>query len=216
MTTKQELMQFWESMKVDEQLLDAFAVIPRENFISPSLQAHAYDDHPLPTLRKQSISQPSTVMIMLKALELKAGHTVFEVGAGVGYQAALISRIIGLKGKLVTTDIIPELVQLTRKNLAVLGLSNVTVLESDGSEGCSAQAPFDRIIITAACPTIPQPLIDQLKEKGIVLAPVGDLESQTLVKGTKIKGRLELEFLGPFVFVPLRGKHGFKEVDGYY
>ena len=213
MATKQELMQFWESMKVDERLLNAFSAVPRENFIPLGLRDHAYDDHPLPTLRKQSISQPSTVMIMLKALELEEGQTVFEVGSGVGYQAALISKIIGLKGKLVTTDVIPELVQMTKKNLLELGIRNVTVLEADGGEGYPSQAPFDRIIITAACPTIPQLLIDQLKEKGIILAPVGDIESQTMIKGTKVKGRLELEFLGPFVFVPMRGRYGFKEAD---
>ncbi|MBI2146049.1 protein-L-isoaspartate(D-aspartate) O-methyltransferase [Candidatus Woesearchaeota archaeon] len=213
MGTKQQLLQFWESLKVEPQLLDAFNAIPREHFVPPTLRAHAYDDHPLPTSRKQSLSQPSTVMVMLKALELAPGQSVFEVGSGVGYQAALISKIIGPTGKLITVDVIPELVHASRKNLLELGLHHVTVLEADGGEGFPAQAPFDRIIITAACPTIPQPLLDQLKDGGIVLAPVGDMASQIMVKGTKVKGRLELEFLGQFVFVPLRGMFGFKEID---
>ena len=90
------------------------------------------------------------------------------------------------------------------------------IMEGDGSVGYQPEAPYDKIIITAACPTIPEPLIQQLKEGGIILAPIGDLRSQTLVKGTKIQGKLELEFLGQFVFVPLKGKYGFKENGMYY
>lgn len=198
-------------MGVDKKLLKVFAQIPREQFIPLSLRAHAYDDHPLPTIRNQTISQPSTVMIMLRALDLQPGENVFEVGAGVGYQAALMANLVGKQGKVVTSEVIPELVQFSRQSLEDLELKQVTVLESDGAEGHPVQAPYDKIIITAACPTIPPPLIDQLKEGGIIIAPVGDLQSQTLVKGTKINGKLELEFLGDFVFVPMMGKYGFEE-----
>lgn len=211
MATKQQLMYFWKTLGVDETLLTAFSKVPREQFVPPQLKMHAYDDHPLPTVRNQSISQPSTVMIMLSALDLQAGEKVFEVGAGSGYQAALMAQLVGKKGKVVTIDVIPELVHFARCNTADLNLQHVLVLEGDGAEGHLEEAPYDKIIITAACPTIPQPLIDQLKENGVIVAPVGDLQSQTLVKGTKIDGKLELEFLGDFVFVPMMGKYGFEE-----
>lgn len=211
MVSKQELLQFWKSKGVEDSLLTAFSKIPREQFIPPQLKIHAYDDHPLPTVRNQSISQPSTVMIMLSALDLQAGDKVFEVGAGSGYQAALMAQLVGKKGRVVTIDVIPELVHFARCNTADLHLHHVQVLEGDGAEGYPEEAPYDKIIITAACPMIPQPLINQLKEGGIIVAPVGDLQSQTLVKGTKVNGKLELEFLGNFVFVPLVGKHGFEE-----
>ena len=213
MSSKNELLLNWQDKNVDERLLLAFEQIPRELFVPPQFKEYAYEDQPLPTVRKQSISQPTTIMIMLQSLEIKEGERVFEIGAGAGYQAALISKIIGKSGTLVTVDVIPELVQLAKRNMKDLKLTNVIVLEADGSEGFLAQAPYDRIIITAACPNIPQPVIDQLREGGVIVAPVGDLEGQTLVKGTKVNGKLELDFLGPFRFVPMIGKYGFKEVD---
>ncbi len=216
MTSKPELMEFWKRLQIHDSLLEAFSVIPRENFVPPRLQIYAYEDQPLPTIRRQSISQPTTIMVMLQALELQPGDTVFEVGAGVGYQAALISQIIGPTGKLVSLEVIPELVHLARRNLADLGLTQAQIFEADGSEGYPAEAPYDKAVITAACPTIPQPIIDQLKEGGIVVAPVGDLQSQTMVKGRKVGKRLELTFLGSFVFVPMKGKYGFKEVEMFY
>ncbi|MEK6901656.1 MAG: protein-L-isoaspartate(D-aspartate) O-methyltransferase [Nanoarchaeota archaeon] len=209
--TKQELLSFWQSSGMDERILHAFAEIPRELFVSVQLQPHAYDDVPLPTIRKQSISQPTTIMLMLQTIDLQPGEKVLEVGAGAGYQASIISKLIGPQGILITLEVIPELVQIAKHNLQTLQLTNVNVYEADGSEGFPTEAPFDKIIITAACPTIPQPIIDQLNENGIVIAPVGDLRSQTMVKGTKVNGHLELEFLGPFVFVPMKGKYGFKE-----
>ncbi len=211
MATQQQLLQFWKTMGVPTKLLNIFAKVPRENFIPPQLKAHAYDDHPLPTVRNQSISQPSTVMIMLQALDLQPGEKVLEVGAGSGYQAALIAHLVGRKGQVISVEVIPELVYSARCNIAELKLSQVQVLEGDGAEGYAEGAPYDKIIITAACPSIPQPLIDQLKEGGTIVAPVGDLQSQTMVKSIKVNGKLELEFLGDFVFVPLMGKYGFEE-----
>jgi len=213
MLTKEHLLSSWRSMNVNEKLLKAFEAIPREIFVPPKFQSQAYDDHPLPTLREQSISQPTTIMLMLQALGLKEGEKVFEVGAGVGYQAALIAEVIGEKGKLVTTEIIPELVYIAQKHLRSLGFRNATILEADGSEGYEVAAPYDRIIITAACQAIPQPLVDQLREGGVIIAPVGDIETQMMVKGTKINENLEFEFLGTFCFVPMKGKYGFKEEE---
>ncbi len=215
-TTKEQLLYFWQTQNIDSRLLRAFDKIPRELFVPPQLKRYAYEDQPLPTMRRQSISQPTTIMLMLQALELRKGDKVFEVGAGMGYQAALMATLVGKNGKVVSAEVIPELVQMSRLNLANLGLHHTLVVEGDGGEGYPEEAPYDKIIITAACPTIPQPLIEQLKEGGVVVAPVGDLESQTMVKGVKVEGRLSLEFLGPFVFVPMKGKHGFKEVEMYY
>jgi protein-L-isoaspartate(D-aspartate) O-methyltransferase len=215
MTTKQYLLAKWRAINAKQDILDAFAAVPREHFIvDEEMKELAYHDQPLPTMRKQSLSQPSTVMIMLQALELAEGQQVFEVGAGVGYNAALMAHLVGSTGKITSTEVIPELVHLAKTHVEMLGMTNVDILEADGSAGY--KGPYDRIIITAACPTIPQPLIDQLKLGGIVVAPVGDIEDQTMVKGIKREKGLDLIFLGPFKFVPLKGKYGFKEVEMYY
>ena len=99
---------------------------------------------------------------------------------------------------------------VARRNVEGLKCSHVQVLERDGSQGVPEEAPFDRVMITAACPQIPQPIIEQTKEGGIIVAPIGDLKEQTMVKATKVGKRLEFEFLGNFVFVPMQGKYGFK------
>ncbi|MCX8147471.1 MAG: methyltransferase domain-containing protein, partial [Candidatus Woesearchaeota archaeon] len=146
------------------------------------------------------------IMIMLQALEPKESDKVLEIGTGSGYNAALLSKLVK---KVVTTEIIPELVEYAKKNLKKAGIKNVEVFHSDGSRGHKKEAPYDKIIVTAACPEIPLPLIEQLKENGIIVAPVGPLYSQKMIKGTKKKGKLVLEELGDFVFVPLKGKHGY-------
>ena len=210
--TKAQLLEYWQHQHFDSKLLDVFTHIPRENFVPSHLKPLAYLDQPLPTARQQSISQPSTVMAMLQALDVQPGQSVFEVGAGAGYQAALLSLLVGKMGKVISLDVVPELITAAKDNLASLGLDNVIILEGDGAQGHHQLAPFDRIIITCACPTIPQPLIDQLSEGGIIVAPVGDLRSQMMVRGIKVNGKLDLDFLGTFMFVPMKGKYGFAEI----
>ncbi|MBS3127333.1 protein-L-isoaspartate(D-aspartate) O-methyltransferase [Candidatus Woesearchaeota archaeon] len=210
MVQKEHLISFWRERRLDERLIDAFLHVPREFFVSPDLLDQAYHDHPLPTLRGQSLSQPSTVMFMTQALDIREGHTVLEIGSGVGFQACLLGYLTGSTGKVITTEIIPELVHVARRNVEGLKCSHVQVLERDGSQGVPEEAPFDRVMITAACPQIPQPIIEQTKEGGIIVAPIGDLKEQTMVKATKVGKRLEFEFLGNFVFVPMQGKYGFK------
>ena len=171
----------------------------------------AYDDTPLPLVRGKTISQPTTVVIMTAALDLKPGDKVFEVGTGSGYQAAIIAKIVGRRGKVISTEVIPELVAIARQNLSNAGIQNVQVLEEDGSKGIESEAPFDKIIITAACKEFPKELLDQLKPGGAIVGPVGTQEEQSLVKGVKEEsGRLQLEFLGPFMFTPMYGKYGFE------
>jgi len=210
---KQDLIHYWRNKNIilDERVISAFENIPREIFLPEEFQEEAYHDHPLPTLRHQSISQPTTIMIMLQALEVQEGDSVLEIGSGVGYQAALLTQLVGSNGNIVTMEIIPELIQASKIHLQQLRITNILVIEGDGSRGFPEKAPFDKIILTAACPTIPKTLLDQLKIGGTIVAPVGDAESQTMVKGIKKEKGLDLEFLGEFRFVPLRGRFGFED-----
>ncbi len=212
MMEKTELMRFWkENLGLAELELNAFKEIQREDFVPESVKARAYEDTPLPLMRGKTVSQPTTVMLMTHALELKSGDKVFEVGTGSGYQTAIIAKIIGPKGKVITTEVIPELISFSKQNLAKAGIGNVEVYEDDGSKGMQEKAPFDKIIITAACREFPKNLLEQLKPNGIIVGPVGNEQEQEMVKGIKGKdGKLQLEFLGQFLFSPLYGKYGFE------
>ncbi len=193
MIQKTDLMDFWrENFRFNGVELRAFREIRREDFVPEQLKDAAYHDVPLPLLRGKTISQPTTVMIMTHALELKEGEKVFEIGTGSGYQAAIIAKIIGPKGKVITTEVVPELVHLAKQNLEKAGIRNVLVHEEDGSKGMPSEAPFDKIIITAACKEFPKEL--------------------EMIRGVKDKnGKLELEFFGPFLFTPMYGKYGFED-----
>ncbi|MBS3132347.1 protein-L-isoaspartate(D-aspartate) O-methyltransferase [Candidatus Woesearchaeota archaeon] len=213
MEHKTQLLNFWiKNFQFNSRELEAFKSVRREDFIANVLKDRAYDDTPLPLIRGKTISQPTTVMIMTHALELEEGHKVFEVGTGSGYQAAIIARIVGEKGKVVSTEVVPELVMFARDNFRKAGIKNIEVYEEDGSKGMKKEAPFDRIIITAACKEFPKELLEQLKPGGMIVGPVGDKMEQEMVRGRKDrKGKLELEFLGAFVFTPMYGKYGFED-----
>ncbi|MDP3766049.1 MAG: protein-L-isoaspartate(D-aspartate) O-methyltransferase [Nanoarchaeota archaeon] len=212
MYQKTDLIKFWkENFGFRDIELKAFEQVNREDFIPQELRNAAYHDMPLPLLRGKTISQPTTVMIMTHALELEIGEKIFEVGTGSGYQAAIIARIVGHKGKVITTEVVPELVSFARQNLKRAKIDNVVVYEEDGSNGMPNEAPFDKIIITSACKEFPKPLLEQLKPEGIIIGPVGTKYEQEMVRGIKDKdGHLELEFLGPFLFTPMYGKYGFE------
>lgn len=212
MDQKTELIKFWkENFGFMDIELKAFKEVNREDFIPEELRNAAYHDMPLPLLRGKTISQPTTVMIMTHALELGPGEKVFEVGTGSGYQAAIIAKIVGPKGKVITTEVVPELVSFAKGNLRKAGISNVFVHEEDGSKGVPSEAPFDKVIITAACKEFPRQLIAQLRPDGIIVGPVGNQNEQEMVRGIKNKnGALDLEFLGPFLFTPMYGKYGFE------
>ena len=212
MMQKTDLMNFWkENFGFRSSELKAFKEVNREDFIPKNLINAAYHDVPLPLLRGKTISQPTTVMIMTHSLELNPGEKVFEIGTGSGYQAAIIAKIVGKKGKVITTEVVPELVHFAKENLEMAGIKNVIVLEDDGSKGMPSEAPFDKIIITAACREFPKELLEQLKPEGIIIGPVGNAQEQEMVKGIKDKNwHLELEFLGPFLFTPMYGKYGFE------
>lgn len=185
---------------------------PRHFFVPENLQDSAYSDYPLHIGRGQTISQPSTVVTMTQLLEPKAGQKILEIGTGSGWQSALLSMLVGKKGKVFTVELIPELAEFAITNLAKLRIKNVKVVEGNGSVGLESNAPFDGIIITAAAPSIPEALKSQLKTGGRIVAPVGDRYTQkmTVLKRTR-KGFDVEEIPSYFAFVPLCGKGGFEE-----
>lgn len=213
MNQKTELMDFWrEKLYLTDSELKAFNDVNREDFVPEEVKDRAYEDIPLPILRGKTISQPTTIMMMTHALELNSGEKVFEIGAGSGYQSAIIAKIVGPKGKVITTDVIPELVTFAKNNIRKAGIKNVEIYEEDGSKGFPKEAPYDKIIITAASKEFPKPLLEQLKPEGIIVGPIGSAHEQEMVRGIKDKkGKLGLEFLGPFLFSPLYGKYGFED-----
>ena len=188
-------------------MLKAFEDVPREDFLPDQLKEHAYDDRAMPLLQGQTISQPSTVMIMTQALRVQEGMTVLDIGSGSGYQAALLATLAGKSGQVYATEIVAELCAYAQERLQ--GYDHVRLFHRDGIEEMKEFAPFDRILVAAACPRIPQPLIDQLREGGILVAPVGTVHEQKMIVGKKERKELITHSLGDFVFVPLTGKWGF-------
>lgn len=207
MAIKKDLLESWENscLITDEKLLSAFKKIRREDFVLKEYRDQAYDDTPLPILKNQTISQPTTVMLMLQALELKKNDIVLEIGSGSGYNAALISDI-AKEGKVYTLEIIPELHEFAKLNLKYF--KNVETILSDGSIGLKEHASYDKIIVTAASPKIPEKLLEQLKIDGILVVPVGSQSHQDMLVITKRKDKLDIKNLGSFIFVPLKGEEG--------
>jgi len=189
-------------------IISAFRKVPREKFVPSELKRFAYVDEPLPIGYGQTISQPLTVAAMTEALGPKKGDKILEVGTGSGYQAAILSEIVGERGKIITTERIPELVNFAKNNLK--DYKNVYVVEYDGSKGYPEEAPYDRIIVTASAPKIPEPLIEQLKVNGRMVIPVGDM--MFVVDKVKSSKNYEIKkkMIGYYVFVPLIGEYGYK------
>ncbi len=188
-------------------VIRAFEKVPRENFVPVDMRDRAYENHPLPIGKGQTISQPLTVADMTEALDPEPGHKVLEVGSGSGYQAAILSEIVGDEGKVFTVERIHSLAERARKALECY--ENVEVTEGDGSLGYEKGSPFDRIIVTASAPSVPEPLKEQLNVGGKMVIPVGGMIQAIIVLERKEQGFRE-ETLGHYSFVPLVGKHGFK------
>ena len=189
---------------------EAMRSVPRELFVPDLVQEDSYADRPLPIRGGQTISAPHMVAEMCEVAELGPGMKVLEIGSGSGYQAAIMSRVID-PGRVFTTEVLPDLVQAARNNLERAGIGNVTVVEHDGSLGLKEEAPFDRIMVTCASPGVPPPLLRQLSNGGILIIPVGDLYLQTLTLARKDeRGKVRYERKMGCVFVPMRGKHGFR------
>ena len=197
---------------VDARVIEAFRRVPRERFLDPDLQAHAYDDSPQPIAEGQTLSQPWIVALMLQAAKLKPSDRVLEVGAGAGYSAALLGHIAH---RIWTIERHARLARFAGARIAELGLANVTVLRGDGTLGWPPAAPFDAIIVTAAGPFVPEALSQQLAVGGRLIIPVGpDVHAQHLRKILR-KGPTDFieEDLGPVSFVPLIGEQGFASHD---
>ena len=181
--------------------LGAMEKVDRGLFVKGHFEDRAYDDMPLPIASGQTISQPSVVGLMTQALNVQPRDKVLEVGTGSGYQAAILSH---LARRVYTVDRHRRLTRESEKLFEFLGLHNITVITGDGSFGLPEQAPFDRIIVTAAAEDPPGPLLAQLKDGGIMVLPVGQSDAvQSLIKVTKTPDGLDYEELCPVRFVPL-------------
>lgn len=200
---------------------EAFLSIPREFFIPEQLRVYAYDDTPLPIGYGQTISAPHMVAIMTEELRVKPGDTVLEIGTGSGYQAAILAHIVSKKlgGHVYTVERIPQLARRAVVNIASARpdlLPYTTVVVGDGSKGVEFFQPYDRIIVTAAAPRIPDPLLQQLKPGGIMVIPVGDRWEQILQIITKDeRGYVRIRDSIPCVFVPLIGRYGWRNEYDY-
>ncbi len=191
----------------DPRVLAAMLKVPRHLFVEEALKDQAYGDYPLPIGEGQTISQPYIVALMTEALELKGPEKVLEVGTGSGYQAAILAE---LAKWVYSIERYPSLAQRAKRLLERLGYRNVIIKVGDGTRGWPEVAPFDAIIVTAAGPKIPEPLLEQLAEGGRLVMPVGDEWSQFLIKVTKKNGKFFKENLGAVRFVKLVGEYGFK------
>jgi protein-L-isoaspartate(D-aspartate) O-methyltransferase len=190
----------------DERVLRAMATVPRHLFVPDTERDVAYADGPLPIGFGQTISQPYIVALMLEALELRGYETVLEVGAGSGYQAALLGRLVR---KVYAVEIVPELADSASRALAGFGASNVEVVVGDGSVGLLEHAPYDAIVVAAGAPSVPEPLVEQLMVGGRLVVPVGSQFSQRLLRVRRLETGTAVDNLGWCVFVPLRGDAGW-------
>lgn len=206
---KQRLLDLLSAYGIEDYIVEAFDRIPREKFIDKKYHDIAWEDRPFPIAGGQWTTQPSLIALMIRALNLKQGDKILEVGAGTGYQAAILSQV---SGQVYTIETVAELVNQAKGNLNELSLKNVIVIHGDGSKGYEEEAPFDAIIVTAWFRQVPEPLVSQLKEGGKLIMPVGARENQILELYEKEETDLKLiKRLTPVVFVPLVGEYGVTE-----
>ncbi|MEK6917606.1 MAG: protein-L-isoaspartate O-methyltransferase [Nanoarchaeota archaeon] len=197
---KTELLASLKKQGFSEKIINAFAAVDRKNFIPPLIKFLAYDDNALPIGHGQTISQPHTIAVMLDLLHLKKDQKVLEVGCGSGYVLALMSEIVSENGKVYGLEIIRDLVERSKKPL--YKYQNVQALYGDGRFGMHEKAPFDRILISAALTTIPEYLVNQLNNDGIIVAPIGNESMQSLVAYKKSEDGLSIiEQVPGFAFV---------------
>jgi len=191
----------------DARVLDVFRRVDRKHFVPEMDRKRAYDDRALILSHGQTISQPYMVALMTEALQLSGTEKVLEIGTGSGYQTAVLAS---LASDVFTVERIEFLATTAEDRLLDLGFKNIRYFLGDGSRGWTDHAPYDRIIVTAATPKIPQPLIDQLNEGGILVVPVGPPLSQELVVATKKNGKLEERRALECLFVKLIGSEGYR------
>lgn len=182
--------------------------IPRHLFVPENIRKYAYEDCPLEIGFGQTISAPHMVGIMVEKLDIRAGQKILEVGTGLGYHSAVVSSIVGESGYVYTIERHSGLAEKAKEKLK--NYKNVTVIVTDGSKGLKEYALYDRIFVTCAAPNIPEPLIEQLKENGKLLIPVGERFMQNLILLEKKNGKISKRNLGGCMFVPLLGEYGFR------
>jgi protein-L-isoaspartate(D-aspartate) O-methyltransferase len=204
---KSKLEDLIEIMKISGFLTDsnvesAIKKVLRHNFVPKNQQNIAYDNSPIPIFENQTISQPSVVARMTEWLDVKENQKILEIGSGSGWQSAILSILVS-RGKILTIERHKKLADFAKANLEKMGIKNVTIIHGDGNLGLPEEAPFDRIMITAACKTIPPTLLEQLKIGGLLIAPVGEkTQSLILLKKTP-EGFEELKNQEGYIFVPL-------------
>jgi protein-L-isoaspartate(D-aspartate) O-methyltransferase len=198
------------------RVLAAMGKVPRHELVPETVRAQAYRDSPLPIGHGQTISQPYIVAYMTEQLDPKPTDRILEVGTGSGYQAAVLAELVA---KVYTIEIIEDLAKRAKADLQRLGYTNVNVRAGDGYQGWPEAAPFDAVIVTCAPERVPEPLVEQLKEGGRIVIPVGPLWAQELVVLRKQQGKLEHHAVLPVRFVPMTGevtrpKPGPSNADG--
>ena len=200
---KQHLFSYWKNSRLitSDPVLKAFLAVPRELFVDHSYRDQSYADHPLPIGCEQTISQPTTVMLLLQLLELLPGQRVLEIGAGSGYNAALLAELSGL---VFTVERHKQLVKIAKGNLKQAGYEDVIVVNGDGKQGYASEGPYDRIMVTAAAHQVPQKLKDQLSIGGLLVAPIGATYRCEMLTVRKISSdNFQTSDHGLFSFVPL-------------
>jgi len=192
----------------DERVLNAMRAVPRHLFVPPEYKSRAYSDEPLPIGEEQTISQPFMVAAMADALLLQGHERVLEIGGGSGYQAAVLSQ---LALEVIAIEARPALAAAAADRIDRLGYRNVSLKIGDGSAGWPSCAPYAAILVTAAAPSVPQPLVDELAEGGRLLIPIGQDEHQELLRLVKKEGRIDRQSLYACRFVPLVGRYGQRQ-----
>jgi protein-L-isoaspartate(D-aspartate) O-methyltransferase len=193
----------------DERVLAVMNTVPRHRFVDPALESRAYGDYALPSAEGQTISQPYIVARMLELAELAPHHRVLEVGTGTGYQTALLSR---LSERVFSVERVPSLLRAAQQRLEALGASNVAFRHGDGSLGWPEFAPYDRVLVAAAAPRVPDALRDQLGERGILVIPVGGAQFQHMEVWRRLaSGQWEQYRHGECRFVPLLGRDAWRD-----
>ena len=214
--TNRELVEYLQRKgKADERVAAAMLSTDRKFFVPSAFLEYAYHDHPMPLNETRSISQPGLVASMCRDTGVKEGMTVLEVGTGSGYQTAVLAALVGKTGKVISIEPSPEIAENARKKLAQLKIHNVEIVVGDASLGYPSGAPYSAIIVPAVAPKVPRPLLEQLKEGGKMVIPIGEQNSrQDLILVGKIKGSsFAKKKLADVVFVPLIGKYGFPEEE---
>jgi protein-L-isoaspartate(D-aspartate) O-methyltransferase len=193
----------------DGRVLEAFRQVRREQFVPLAHVLHAYEDRPIPIARDQVTTQPSLVARMVEALRLTGRERVLEVGTGLGFQTAILAA---LASEVYSVERFPELAEQAGRNLAVARVERVTVIVGDGTLGLPRHAPFDAIVVSAAAPEVPSPLVDQLADGGRLVHPIGPGGNEMVMAFRKEGGELTEESrLVPAYFVPLVGRYGLPE-----